>query len=131
MLHVHVSNMEINKVKKVIVAMMFFVSSLAIAAGPYDGIWFAQGVGYFSVHENNGTMVLVRMADDSYRWWEASVGTRNGNQIRFETLISDVVGVTNVTMTSDTTFSATQESCSPASECLFPDGATFTGIKVF
>ncbi len=116
--------------KIAIAAVMFFISLPAISAGPYDGIWNAQNLGYISVHENNGQIIIIRLQKD-LGYWEALMGPRNGNTIRLESIVSSVNVVLNVTMTSDTTFTATQESCTPDTTCILPDGFSFTGLKIF
>jgi hypothetical protein len=118
--------------KKIIFAVSCLFSSLAIAAGgPYDGIWYSEMAGYISVHENNGTIVVIRLSEDM-SLWDAHIGPRNGATFRVETIMTQSAhSVINVTMTSDTTFSAIQESCYPRIWCLMPDGAGFSGTKVW
>ncbi len=96
------------------------------------GIWDTQ-VGYFSVHENNGIVVAIRLDDDRSSW-DALSGERNGDTIRLETLISGVNVVVNVTLKSENTFTAVQESCAPAEKdsiCLLPNGVAFEGNKIW
>lgn len=116
--------------KKVMVTMLFILSSPVMAGGPYDGVWNTQALGFISLHENNGQVIAIRLEKD-LGFWEAGMGPRNGTAIRLESIVSNVTSAYNVTMTSDTTFTAVLESCTPVSECLLPDGYTFTGIKIF
>lgn len=118
--------------KKLIFAILCLFSSSVIAGnGPYDGIWHADFVGFFSVHERSGTIIVARLSEGG-GLWEAYIGQRNGAAFRLETIQSPVAhAVIDVTMTSDTTFTAVQESCRPTSSCLLPDGAVFNGTKVW
>jgi len=115
--------------KKYILAMLLLNSSLVMADGPYDGIWSSQA-GYFALHENAGTIIAVRLLSDQSTW-EAFIAPRDGNSFTLESLISDVSIVIDITMTSDTTFSAIQVSCAPTYLCDFPSGTRFSGNKVW
>lgn len=109
----------------------------AKAAGPYDGIWavsyFGLPVGYYSAHERDGTLIAVQLPDGNASW-EAYWGPRNGNTVNMSTLVSGVNAQLTVTFTSDITFNATQISCVPVVagwHCLYPNGATVQGYKVW
>lgn len=121
--------------KKIVCAvLLFFASSVMADEGKFDGIRYSDVIGYISVHERNGIMIVIRLSE-SMRLWEAHMGPRNGNTFRIETIKSPgAITVTNITMTSDITFSATQESCRVTDfiySCLLPDGYTFTGTKIW
>ena len=120
--------------KKLIYAVLLLVSSSVMAEGPYDGIW-SSDAGFFSAHENDGTVVVVRLLSDRSEW-EALVGQREGDNLRLETIsgLSGVSAVINVTFTSDTSFNARQESCHSVEEgsfCALPNGVTFSGNKIW
>lgn len=108
----------------------------AQAAGPYDGIWAMTytGVafGYFTVQENNGTIVAVFLPGD-FSAWEAVVGPRNGNTVDVSTIVSGVSVRITGTFTSLTTFTGTQVSCVPSAawNCTLPNGANFQGTKIW
>jgi len=118
--------------KKILFGVLVLICSAVEAEGVYDGIWQSEGIGYFSVHEKEGIIIAIRLENNT-AGWEAFSGKLSGNTTRIETLISDVHAVLNVTFTSETTFSAIQESCvAPlGGTCLLPDGFTFNGNKVW
>lgn len=115
---------------KIVIIALLAISMPAMSAGKYDGIWDSKELGYISLHENNGQIIVVRLEKD-LGFWEASSGTLIGNTVRLNTIVSDVTSVIDVTLTSDTTYTATQVSCRPISNCQLPDGYTFTGSKIF
>ena len=118
--------------KKILFVVLILICSTVQAEGVYDGIWQSEGIGYFSVHEKEGTIIAIRLEDNTVGW-EAFSGELSGNTTRIKTLIGDIQAVLNVTFTPETTFSATQESCVPplGDTCLLPDGFTFNGNKVW
>ncbi len=109
----------------------------ANAAGPYDGIWQVTQAGalvaYYSAHENGGTVIAAALPyDNSY--WEAFMGQRSGATATLTTVVSGVTATMSVTFTSDTTLTARQVSCvanRAGWQCLFPNGTTFQGTKIF
>ncbi len=113
--------------------VLLSVCSVTNAEGGYDGIWDAGPVGYLSIHEKNGTLIVIRLSDNYY--WEAYSGELNKNQsFLMQTLVAEVQVVFNATFTSANHFSATLQSCrplSPSVRCLFPDGFSFQGIRVW
>ena len=120
--------------KTVIIILAFIVSNSVFADGQYDGIWYSNDMGYFSVHENKGTVVIVSLSPHNNMAGTIQ-GTRNGNTIRAKSIESaDLVKeVTKIIMTSDTTFTAIQESCERIYHehyCMHPDGFTFYGHKI-
>ncbi len=118
--------------KKIIFVLSFLFSFSVMATdGPYDGIWHSEVAGYFSVQENNGTIVVIHLSANM-GLWEAHMGQRSGTTFRVETIMTPGAhSVINVTMTSDTTFSAVQESCHPTDLCLMPNGTVFNGTKIW
>ena len=60
------------------------------------------------------------------------MGVRTNNTMRVTTIEnSSAVGIVDVVMTSDTSFTATQVSCLPESNCNLPDGFIVQGLKVW
>ncbi|MCK5354417.1 MAG: hypothetical protein KAJ63_04815 [Methyloprofundus sp.] len=118
--------------KKILFGALILICSTVQAEGVYDGIWQSEGIGYFSVHEKQGTIIVARLSGEG-QLWEAYSGTISGNTSTIKTLVSDVEAVLNVTWTSETTFSATQVSCVElmSGSCFLPDGFTFTGHKIW
>ena len=120
---------------KILLAILTLtISTPVFADGPYDGIWFSSDMGYYSVYENNGTVFIVNLSPHN-KMKETIQGTRNGNTIQAQSIegASLVKGVTKITMTSNTTFTAIQESCERIYHehyCLHPDGFTFYGQKI-
>jgi hypothetical protein len=111
--------------------LLFFASTAMADEAEYDGIWYSSHIGYVSVHERHGNIIIIRLSD-GMGLWEAFIGPRNGQNFRVETIRSPSAhSVLNVIMTTENTFSATQESCQPSFSCLLPDGFTFTGTKVW
>ena len=125
------------KLAAVLLIGLGIVTTDARSAGPYDGIWVATYdgslVAYYSAHENAGTVVAASLPyDNSY--WEAFMGQRSGNTATLTTVVSGVTATMSVTFTSDTTFTARQVSCVARLagwHCLFPNGTTFQGTKIF
>ena len=119
--------------KKLIILISFFLLPLSsFAAGPFDGIWQIESLGYTTISERNGVVVAVNVYDRGD--WEAYRGVRNNNLIRFETIKSTANTVLNVVITSDTTATVTQESCVPVvqgSACLLPNGVSLNAVKVW
>lgn len=109
----------------------------AHATGPYDGIWTASYlgtfVGYYSVHENNGTLVAISAKGDN-TLWEAYAGQRIGNTASLSTIVSGVNASLTVQFLSDSAFVATQLSCVPTLatwQCPFPNGAIIQGSRIW
>ena len=120
--------------KMIFAIFLLTVSSSVFAGGQYDGIWYSKDTGYYSIHENNGTVIIVGLSHLNKNWG-TSEGARNGNTILAKSVEGSGVvrGVTSIIMTSDTTFTAVQESCERIYQeyyCLHPDGYTFYGQKV-
>ncbi len=120
--------------KMIYIILTLTVSTSVFADGHYDGIWYSKNTGYYSIHENNGTVIIVSLsAYDKIR--VTSQGIRKGKTIRAESVegSSVVRDVTKIIMTSDTTFTAVQESCERIYQeyyCLHPDGYIFYGQKI-
>jgi hypothetical protein len=119
------------------VSLALLSTTEAKAAGPYDGIWYliygGQFVGYYSVHERDGTAVAVGLEGNN-NTWEAYIGVRTGSSVTMSTIVGGVALQSVVTFTSDTTLTARQLSCVPTLpgwQCLLPNGATAQGHKIW
>ena len=123
--------------KIIAIAILFIVNFPAAAAGIYDGIWKAQyqniDIGYISIHENNGQIVLIFNQEDNLSWG-ASVGTLIDDRATVESVIGTVKGSLDVVFTSSSTLESTQTSCSsvtPGVACALSNGAVITATKIF
>lgn len=121
-------------IKKILLAMVLTLTSpMAIASGPYDGIWHTEGLGYFTLNENNKTVVLVSLPTDETPW-EAATGIRDGDTIQMESIVSQVYTVFEIIFLSDTVFKVRIESCEPITpdyDCVVSEGLIFHSKKVF
>ena len=113
-----------------IFGLLTLICSNVNAEWEHDGIWYSENIGYFSIKENDGNAVVIRL-DEKRTEWEAFLGKISGNTLKIETIASDTQAIINVTFTSEDSFSATQESCSPLVDCSLPDGFSFQGKKVW
>lgn len=117
------------------IACALSVATEAQAVSVYDGIYATKpDIGYVYFREQNGTMVAVlnQTVDNVYQW-DAATGIMNGATVRLASIIGDVRLLVDVVFTSTGSFVATQQSCvpSPGHYCLFPDGVSFTGNKIW
>ena len=126
--------------KKFIAAMLFTVSANSFAAGPYDGIWLIDPYGYVTISEKDGVMIAVINFNDTYSgYWMAFSGARVDNKVELQLLnvpdnYTGVDMTLNATITSDTTFTARQISCTPLSEwdkCILENDTVINGTKVW
>ena len=111
-----------------------FLTFNVYAEGVFDGIYNTNpNIGYAYLKENIGSVIVVlnqTIQDDLQ--WNAASGNLIGNAVRLYSLIGYNTTVTDVTFTSNTTFTATQVSCVAGKRtCLFPNGTTFTGNKIW
>jgi len=111
--------------------MLAIFISEAQAVSVYDGIYNTRpDIGYAIFREQNGSMVgVLNHTDSGQLYWEASQGALIGNTVRMTSIIGYVTSVIDVTFTSTATFTARQVSCS--GNCLFPNGTTFSGLKIW
>jgi hypothetical protein len=118
-------------------ALVFaFTTPHAKAAGLYDGIWtviYANTlIGYLTIHENNGT-ILVGALESDYTW-SALMGQRSGINFDVSSIAGGVAAHYVGAFPSSTTYHATQVSCVPVSPgygCLLPNGANVSGYKIW
>ena len=126
-------------------ALLFFTTSLAHAAGPFDGIYAFNfnGIltGYASIHENNGVIIAVVLEPSpSDSTWEAVRGTRNGNIVRLSSIFGTVDLVIDITFNGDNStgtvvlISCTDNDNDPSNDsdnCDIPAGTTLGLTKIF
>lgn len=126
-------------VSKVNKAALVIVGSIAFAVegqaeSIYDGIYqLDPNFGYVTLREQNGSMVAVINQTLPDLRWGAATGALNGSSVRLSTVIGTVNTTVDVTFTSPSTFQATQVSCTPdpGYYCIFQNGATFSGKKIW
>ena len=123
--------------KKLVMVVLLLVSFPIAAAGVYAGIWAAQyknvDIGYLSIHENNGQMVLIVLQEEQLTWG-ASSGTRNGNRASLKTVVGNLQASTDTVFTSPVTLEITQTSCfsiKPGVICTLQNGEMITATKIF
>ena len=115
--------------------IIFFILAIpfskAQAVSVFDGIYnTSPNIGYVIFREQNGSMVgVLNRTYSGQLEWEASQGALIGNTVRMSSIIGYVTSVIDVTFTSTATFTARQVSC--LGNCLFPNGTTFTGLKIW
>lgn len=111
--------------------MLAIFISEAQAVSVYDGIYnTSPNIGYVIFREQNGSMVgVLNQTVQGDLQWGASQGALIGNTVRMSSIIGYVTSVIDVTFTSTATFTARQVSC--LGNCLFPNGTTFTGLKIW
>lgn len=122
------------KIKNLIFAIMFLISSPTFASGLYDGIWALFPYGYITLTERENVLIAVVLAtDDDDGGWEAYQGPRNGNTARLNTIFGNAQVTVDVNFESDTTMKATIVSCRPNPDyyCLFPAGTVLNINKVW
>ena len=126
-------------------ALLFFTTSTAHAAGPFDGIYAFNfnGIltGYASIHENNGVIIAVVLEPSpSDSTWEAVRGTRNGNIVRLSSIFGTVDLVIDITLNGDNStgtvvlISCTDNDNDPSNDsdnCDIPAGTTLGLTKIF
>ncbi|MCB1949618.1 hypothetical protein [Nitrosomonas sp.] len=126
-------------------ALLFFTTSTAHAAGPFDGIYAFNfnGIltGYASIHENNGVIIAVVLEPSpSDSTWEAVRGTRNGNIVRLSSIFGTVDLVIDITFNGDNStgtvvlISCTDNDNDPSNDsdnCDIPAGTTLGLTKIF
>lgn len=127
--------MSLNKLKSLVLASALTLPFGAYAEGQYDGIYATTpDVGFAMFRENQGSMVGVLNQTDILNTWLAGAGVLKGSSVRLSTVVGLVDQVIDVTFTSPTSFNAKMVSCKPKNRsvvCLFKDGSTFTGRKIF
>ncbi|MCX7173031.1 MAG: hypothetical protein NT159_03670 [Proteobacteria bacterium] len=130
------NNTCIKTLIRFVIVWASLLAASAEAAGPYDGIWTISYLGtpvrYYSVHENDGMMIMLQLPTTGS--WEAFYGTRNGNAVIATTLASGVNLNASVTFTSTTTLTIKINSCVAVLagwHCSFSAGNTLQGIKIF
>ena len=125
--------------KKIVMVVLLVVNFPTAAAGIYDGIWAAKyqnvNIGYLSIHENNGQIVLVVLQGELLtRGWGASLGTRNDNRVSLQTVLGVLNATTETVFTSPTTLEIMQTSCfstTPGVICALQNGEIITATKIF
>ena len=114
--------------------MLAIFISEAQAVSVYDGIYnTSPNIGYVIFREQNGSMVgVLNQTVQGDLQWNASQGTLIGNTVRMTSIIGYNTTVIDVTFTSTATFIARLISCVAVQRsCLFPNGTTFTGLKIW
>ncbi len=108
------------------------------AEGQYDGIYsLTPDIGYVTIKEQNGTLVVILNQTVPEPIWNAMMGTLNGSSTRLSSILSDSLDSVNVTIdvqfTSSNSFQAMQVSCLPSYDydCLLPNGSLVTGQKIW
>ncbi len=110
----------------------------AFSSGPYDGIYEAtindQPVGFASVHENNGQLIVAILQGNHY--WGGMIGQRQDNLANLVS-IQGYYGVHlefNVNFPDQGHFAATLTTCYPVvagDSCLYSPGAIMSGTRIF
>jgi hypothetical protein len=115
-----------------LILCLMILATKAHAQGIYDGIYSTTpNIGYVYVREQNGSIVAVlNLTYNNQLIWHAFQGPLIGATVQ----LSSIIGYTSVTIsatfTSTASFNATQKSCA-SNNCIFPNGTTFTGLKIW
>lgn len=121
--------------KKYFYALLLVMSIPANAAGPYDGIWEIDPLGYAIVSEIDTKMLVVTVFNEEYGGiWNASEGFRIDNKARIRQIVGLGYSVLDLEIKSDTSADITQVSCiSPITdqECPFANGHKFIATKIW
>ncbi len=121
-------------------AALFLCSSLATAAGQYDGIWALDvpaNTDYFSIHQQSNVMIVANL-DDSLNGggWDAYRGVINDNTVTADLLVSTESGgkiSIQIVFSSTNKATLTMVSCTPdpGTLCPWPVGTQFSMIRIF
>ncbi len=119
---------------------LFLLSSLAAAAGEYDGIWaldIPANTDFFSIHQQSN-IVIVANLDDSIDGggWDAYKGFINGDTVTADLLVStESSGKISIQIifTSPNKAILKMVACIPAKGtlCPWPVGTQLPMIKIF
>lgn len=102
----------------------------------FSGIWLLSSGNYVSIHQVGNTIVAATLGVQASTGglWEAMEGTVIGQTATAHTIYGYVNSSTTVQLTSPTTFTATQLSCTPMVAgyyCAYSNGTRLTATKVF
>jgi len=114
-----------------LLALLAF-SSQAQTTANFSGVWALSTGNFVSVHQTGNVVIVAFLAvPDWGGHWEALRGTVVGSSARVQTIYGYATAVVDVKLTSPTTLTATQISCTPLTSgytCL-PNGEQVSGIK--
>jgi len=122
------------KLLKLTVVFICFavLATEAKAVSVYDGIYnTTPNIGFVIFREQYGTMVAVLNQTYPGLIWEAARGPLIGNTVNVFSIIGPNHSEYEITFTSASAYTATQIFCTPVQNCLYPDGTTFTGNKIW
>ncbi|MBY0483461.1 hypothetical protein [Nitrosomonas sp.] len=123
------------QLNKALIAISLLLSSMqSFAAGPYDGIWIVDPIGYATINENDGVMIVVVVYHEDYGdIWRAYQGVRTDNKARITNITGEGKLVHDIEIKTDMIAEITQVSCipPPGYECLLPNGYKLTATKVW
>ncbi len=122
------------------IVALLLVSSLAAAAGDYDGIWALDvpaNTDYFSIHQQSNIMVVANL-DNSLDGggWDAYKGVLNGDTVVADLLVSTESGgriSIQIIFASPSHATVKMIACIPdkGTLCPWPVGTQYPMIRVF
>lgn len=124
--------------KYILLVLMLTSTSSAFSQSTanFSGIWLTSSGNYISIHQVGNAIIAATLGvqPSTGGVWEAMEGTVLGQSATAHTIYGYVNSTTTVTLTSPTTFTATQLSCTPMVAgfyCAYANGTKLTAEKIF